>query len=154
MFDFILSVGVDLFKSVRVFAINIIIKDCRQANLHFLHTRMTYMKRERAIAMNNLGQCLEYSHRKVSKIIHSHFNIFSYLLYSKDNFKFLLFCFPQVTSIYDIDKGDHLCTPRPLYFHHFIVAANYVKEGRRPKNGKQLRLLSSMVHKCVQKPEL
>ena len=46
-----------------------------------------------------------------------------------------------MTSIYDIDKGDHLCTPRPLYFHHFIVAANYVKEGRRPKNGKQFEII-------------
>ena len=47
----------------------------------------------------------------------------------------------QVTSIYDIDKGDHLCTERDLYFHHFIVTANYVKEDRRPRNGKQFEII-------------
>ena len=45
-----------------------------------------------------------------------------------------------MTSIYDIDKGDHLCTPRPLYFHHFIVTANYVKEGGR-RRGKQFEII-------------
>ena len=46
-----------------------------------------------------------------------------------------------MTSIEDIDKGDHLCTPRPLYFHHFIVTANYVKEGHRPGNGKEFEII-------------
>ena len=46
----------------------------------------------------------------------------------------------QVTSIHDIDKCDHLFTARDLYYYHFIVIANYVKEGRRPRNGKQFEI--------------
>ena len=45
-----------------------------------------------------------------------------------------------MTSIYDIDKGDHLCTDQQLYYHHFIVATNYVKQGGR-KNGKELKII-------------
>ena len=36
------------------------------------------MKRERAIAMSELGQCLEYPHTKVSKTVHLDLHFFSY----------------------------------------------------------------------------
>ena len=46
-----------------------------------------------------------------------------------------------MTSIYDIDKGDHLCADRHAYFHHFIVEANYVKEDGGSKNGKEFGII-------------
>ena len=45
-----------------------------------------------------------------------------------------------MTSIHNIDKGDHLVADREYCYHHSIVAENYVKQGGR-KNGKELQTI-------------
>ena len=50
-------------------------------------------------------------------------------------------------SIHNNQKGDHLCVVRPLYFHHFIVTANYVTQGFKNDRNKQFGIIEFIPQK-------
>ena len=46
----------------------------------------------------------------------------------------------QVENIEDIEIGDHLCTDRQFYYHHFIVTDKYEKQADGKKE-KRLKII-------------